>query len=305
MATSNPARATVSASKEALTQNIGAEAGYCKSVYPIDISIDDLKSTALRLRRDIVSMIAAAGSGHPGGSLSAVEILASLYLKVMHHDPSNPHSTDRDRFILSKAHASPVLYAVLAHCGYFPREELSTFRKMNSRLQGHTHIMTPGVEMSGGSLGQGLSFGIGTALAARLDGRDSRVHVLLGDGECDEGQIWEAAMSAAHYSLDNLVAIVDRNGIQNDRFTSDVMELEPLAEKWRSFRWHTIEIDGHSFPQVLDALEEAKTIKGNPTAIIAATVKGKGVSFMENNPDFHGKAPNKEQLEQALKELAD
>ena len=234
-----------------------------------------------------------------------MEILTSLYWRVMHHDPSNPHDKDRDHFILSKAHASPVLYAVLAHCGYFPREELWTFRKIESRLQGHSHIMTPGVEMSGGSLGQGLSFGIGTALAARLDGRDSRVHVLLGDGECDEGQIWEAAMSATHYNVDNLVAIVDRNRIQNDRFTSEVMEIEPLAEKWRSFRWHTIEIDGHSFPQVLDALEEAKTIKGKPTAIIAATVKGKGVSFMENNPDFHGKAPNKEQLEQALKELAD
>jgi transketolase len=274
-------------------------------VYPVDISIDDLKSTALWLRRDIVSMIAGAGSGHPGGSLSAVEILTSLYLRVMHHDPSNPHLEDRDRFILSKAHASPVLYVMLAHCGYFPREELSTFRKIDSRLQGHTHIMTPGVEMSGGSLGQGLSFGIGTALAARLDGRAYRTHVLLGDGECDEGQIWEAAMAAAHYNVDNLVAIVDRNRIQNDRFTSEVMELEPLAEKWRSFRWHTIEIDGHSFPQVLNALEEAKTVKGKPTAIIAATVKGKGVSFMENNPEFHGKAPNKEQLEQALQELAD
>jgi len=305
LARSNPARATVSARKKASTQNIVAEDGSSTSVYPVDISIDGLKNTALRLRRDIISMIAEAGSGHPGGSLSAVEILTSLYWRVMHHDPSNPHDKDRDHFILSKAHASPVLYAVLAHCGYFPREELWTFRKIESRLQGHSHIMTPGVEMSGGSLGQGLSFGIGTALAARLDGRDSRVHVLLGDGECDEGQIWEAAMSATHYNVDNLVAIVDRNRIQNDRFTSEVMEIEPLAEKWRSFRWHTIEIDGHSFPQVLDALEEAKTIKGKPTAIIAATVKGKGVSFMENNPDFHGKAPNKEQLEQALKELAD
>jgi transketolase len=206
--------------------------------------------------------------------------------------------------VLSKAHASPVLYAVLSHCGYFPREELRTFRTINGLLQGHAHVKTPGVEMSGGSLGQGLSFGIGTALAARLDGRDSRVYVLLGDGECDEGQVWEGAMAAPHYKLDNLVAIVDRNGIQNDRWTSETMDLEPLAEKWRSFRWHTIEVDGHSFPQVLAALEEASSVKGRPTAIIAATVKGKGVSFMENNPEFHGKAPNEEQLAQALQELA-
>lgn len=289
-----------------MVRSTPAEAGSSKAKFPSEgLSQDDLKNTALELRRDIVSMIAEAGSGHPGGSLSAVEILTSLYWNVMRHDPSNPHLVDRDRFIFSKAHACPVLYAVLALCGYFPREELWSFRKIDSLLQGHAHIMTPGVEMSGGSLGQGLSFGIGTALAARLDGRDSRVHVLLGDGECDEGQIWEAAMSAAHYNLDNLVAVVDRNRIQNDRFTSEVIELEPLAEKWRSFRWHTIEIDGHSFPQVLEALDEAKATKGKPTAIIAATVKGKGVSFMENNPEFHGKAPNKEQLQQALKELAE
>ena len=301
-----PAKATLSASKEASAPSIDAEAGSSQDLFPADQpSLDDLKSTARQLRRDIVSMIAEAGSGHPGGSLSAVEILTSLYWRVMRHNPSNPHLADRDRFVLSKAHASPVIYTVLAQCGYFPREELWSFRKIGSLLQGHAHIMTPGVEMSGGSLGQGLSFGIGTALAARLDGRDSRVYVLLGDGECDEGQIWEAAMAAAHYHLDNLVAIVDRNRIQNDRFTDEVMELEPLPEKWRSFRWHTIEIDGHSFPQVLEALGEAKTIKGQPTAIIAATVKGKGVSFMENNPEFHGKAPNKEQLEQALEELED
>lgn len=269
------------------------------------IPVDRLSGVALELRRDILNMIAEAGSGHPGGSLSAVEILVSLYWKVMRHDPSDPQAVNRDRFILSKAHACPVLYTVLARCGYFPREELWTFRKIDSRLQGHAHVMTPGVEMSGGSLGQGLSFGIGTALAARLDNRDSRVHVMLGDGECDEGQVWEAAMSASHYKLDNLVAIIDRNGIQNDRFTHEVMELEPLPEKWRSFRWHTVEVDGHSFPQVLNAFEEAKNTKGKPTVIIASTVKGKGVSFMENNPDFHGKAPTKEQLEQALIELAE
>ena len=306
MASETRAQVQRSINNQASAQSVAAEAASSKAVFPAEhLSLDDLESIALQLRRDIVSMIAEAGSGHPGGSLSAVEILTSLYWRVMRHDPSNPHLADRDRFVLSKAHASPVLYTALAHCGYFPRKELWTFRKIGSLLQGHAHIMTPGVEMSGGSLGQGLSFGIGTALAARLDGRDSRVHVLLGDGECDEGQIWEAAMSAPHYNLDNLVAIVDRNRIQNDRFTSEVMELEPLAKKWRSFRWHTIEIDGHSFPQVLEALDEAKTVKGKPTAIIAATVKGKGVSFMENNPEFHGKAPNKEQLEKALKELAD
>jgi transketolase len=269
------------------------------------VSLDSLKSAALQMRRDILSTIAAAGSGHPGGSLSAVELLTSLYYTELRHDPSNPGWPDRDKFVLSKAHACPVLYVVLAHCGYFPKEELSTFRKINSRLQGHAHTMTPGVEMSGGSLGQGLSFAVGAAMAGKLDGRSSRVFAMLGDGECDEGQVWEAAMSASHYRLDNLVAIVDRNGIQNDRFTSEVMNLEPLPDKWRSFGWHVIEIDGHSFPEVLNALDEARSIKDKPTVIIAATVKGKGVSFMENNPDFHGKAPSAEQLELAFKELAD
>ena len=268
------------------------------------ISVDSLKNAALQMRRDILETIAEAGSGHPGGSLSAVELLASLYYKELRHDPSNPDWPDRDKFILSKAHACPVLYVVLAHCGYFPKEELRTFRKINSRLQGHAHTMTPGVEMSGGSLGQGLSFGVGSAMAAKIDGRSSRVFVMLGDGECDEGQVWEAAMSASHYRLDNLVAIVDRNGIQNDRWTSEVVNLEPLADKWSSFGWHAIEIDGHSFPESLDALERARSVKDKPSVIIAATVKGKGVSFMENNPDFHGKAPSAEQLEQALAELA-
>ena len=269
------------------------------------VSLDSLKSAALQMRRDILSTIAEAGSGHPGGSLSAVELLTSLYYTELRHDPSNPDWPDRDKFILSKAHACPVLYVVLAHRGYFPKEELRTFRKIDSRLQGHAHTMTPGVEMSGGSLGQGLSFAVGAAMAGKLDGRSSRVFAMLGDGECDEGQVWEAAMSASHYRLDNLVAIVDRNGIQNDRFTSEVMNLEPLPDKWRSFGWHVIEIDGHSFPEVLNALDEARSIKDKPTVIIAATVKGKGVSFMENNPDFHGKAPSAEQLELAFKELAD
>ncbi len=265
-----------------------------------------LESIARKLRRSIITMTAEANSGHPGGSLSSVEILTALYFSgVLRYDPQNPKWPERDRFILSKAHACPVLYAALAEAGYFPEEELLTFRKLNSRLQGHAHIKTPGVEMSGGSLGQGLSFGIGTALAARLDNRPTRTYVLLGDGECDEGQVWEAAMSAAHYKLDSLVAFVDRNGIQNDRWVTEVMELEPFPDKWRAFGWHVLEIDGHSIGQVLAALDEASQTKGRPTVVIARTVKGKGVSFMENNPDFHGKAPTPAQRDLALKELED
>ncbi len=267
-------------------------------------SIDDLTSTARSIRRHILNMTAAAGSGHPGGSLSAVEIVTALYFSVMRHDAANPKWPDRDRFVLSKAHACPVLYAALAESGYIPESELVTFRKIDSRLQGHAHVKTPGVEMSGGSLGQGLSFGVGVSLVMRLEGRPSRTFVLLGDGECDEGQIWEAAMSATHYKLNNIVAIVDRNGIQNDRFTWQVMNLEPLADKWRAFGWHTLEIDGHNVAEVLDAAEEAARTRNRPTAIIAKTVKGKGVDFMENNPDFHGKAPTPEQLEAALAALA-
>ena len=290
-------RAPDTGASEASAQSVAAKPAK-------QVSVDDLKTTALAIRRDILSMITEAGSGHPGGSLSAVELLTSLYYSELRHDPSNPDWPGRDKFVLSKAHACPVLYVVLAHCGYFPREELSTFRKIDSRLQGHAHTMTPGVEMCGGSLGQGLSFAVGAAIAGKIDGSSSRVFAMLGDGECDEGQVWEAAMSASHYRLDNLVAIVDRNGIQNDRFTSEVMNLEPLPDKWRSFGWHVIEADGHSFPAVLDALQEAKSVKDKPSVIIAATVKGKGVSFMENNPEFHGKAANAEQLEMALKELA-
>jgi transketolase len=266
--------------------------------------LHELESIIKGLRRDVVEMTFAAGSGHPGGSLSEMEILAALYFRVMRHDPKNPSWPDRDRFILSKGHACPGLYAVLARCGYFPREELWTFRKIGSRIQGHAHTMTPGVEMNSGSLGQGLSFAVGTALAARLDGKGYRVYALLGDGECDEGQVWEAAMSAAHYKLDNLTAFVDRNRIQNDRFTSQVMQLEPLGSKWRAFGWRVLEIDGHDLSQVLDAVGKAQRTRGRPSVIVARTVKGKGVSFMENNPDFHGRAPNKEEYERALRELA-
>jgi len=270
-----------------------------------DLSVPDLENTAKQLRRHVIKMIATAGSGHPGGSLSAADIVTALYFNIMRHDPENPQWSDRDRFVLSKGHAAPILYAALAECGYFPVEELSTLRKLGSRLQGHTdRVLTPGVEMSAGSLGQGLSFGIGMALAGRLDKRDYRVYVLLGDGECEEGQIWEAAMLAPHFQVDNLTAIVDHNGIQLDGSCCDIMGLEPLGDKWRAFNWHVIEIDGHDIAQVLRALKKAGEIKGKPTVIIAHTVKGKGVSFMENNVAFHGKAPNPEQTEQALKELA-
>ena len=267
-------------------------------------SVNELRSIARGLRRNIVKMTFAAGSGHPGGSLSEIDILTSLYFRVLKIDPQTPHWEDRDRFILSKAHACPGLYAVLAARGFFPEEELWTFRQINSRLQGHAHVMTPGVEMSSGSLGQGLSFGIGCALAARIDGKKHGIYVMLGDGECDEGQVWEAAMAAAHYRLDNLTAIVDRNRIQNDRFTDEVMELEPLSDKWRAFGWRVLETDGHDMSQILSSLEQSLEVKGQPAVIIARTVKGKGVSFMENNPAFHGSAPNKEEYEKAMQELA-
>ena len=265
----------------------------------------DLEKMAKQLRRHVIQMIATAGSGHPGGSLSAADIVTALYFNVLRHDPKNLQWPDRDRFVLSKGHAAPILYAALAECGYFPVEELATLRKLGSRLQGHTdRTLTPGVEMSAGSLGQGLSYGIGIALAGRLDKRDYHVYVLLGDGECEEGQVWEAAMFAPHFQLDNLTAIVDQNGIQLDGRCCDIMGIEPLADKWRAFNWHVIEIDGHDMSQVLQALKEAGKIKGKPTAIIAHTVKGKGVSFMEGNVDFHGKAPNAQETEMALKELA-
>ena len=263
----------------------------------------ELKRIASLVRKDILLTTFAAASGHPGGSLSEVEILLSLYCRVLRHDPKNPLWPDRDRFILSKGHAVPGLYAVLARRGYFPSEDLKTFRKIDSHVQGHARRGTPGVEMSAGSLGQGLSFSIGVALAGRIDGRGYRTYVLLGDGECDEGQVWEAAMSAAHYKVDTLTAIVDRNGIQNDRFVSEVMELEPLADKWKAFGWRVLQPQGHSFPDLLNAFARAQETRGKPTVIIARTTKGKGVSYMENNPDFHGKAANKQELVQGLEEL--
>lgn len=264
----------------------------------------DLEDKARILRRHVINMVAAANSGHPGGSLSSADVVAALYFRVMRGlDPRNPKNPDRDRFVLSKGHCCPVLYAALAEKGFIPVDELETFRKLHSRLQGHPDMTkVPGVEASAGSLGQGISMAVGMALAGKIDKRGYRVFVLLGDGECQEGQVWEAAMSAAHYHLDNLVAIIDRNRLQIDGPTEEVMSLEPLAEKWTAFGWHTVEIDGHSFPQIVAALE-ASPVPGKPMAIIANTVKGKGVSFMENAVEWHGVAPNQEQRQQALAEL--
>ena len=268
------------------------------------LSITEMESVAKRLRRHIITMTGTAGSGHPGGSLSAVEIATALYFRLLRHKPSDPKWADRDRFILSKGHAAPLLYATLAECGYFPVEELTTLRQLDSRLQGHTdRTITPGVEMSAGALGQGLSFAIGAALAGRLNSQDYQVYVLLGDGECDEGQVWEGAMAAAHFKVDNLVAIVDNNGLQIDGWNREVMNLEPFSQKWQAFGWHVIEVDGHDLKQLIDALNQAKLVKGQPAVVIAHTIKGKGVSFMENNYAFHGKAPNATEVETALKEL--
>ena len=267
-------------------------------------TIPDLQVMAKELRRDIIQTIYTAGSGHPGGSLSELEILISLYFQVMRYDSSNPQWPDRDRFVLSKGHASPGFYAVLARAGFFPKEELATFRRLNSRIQGHAHPMTPGVEMNSGSLGMGLSFALGCALAARLDKKDYMVYALLGDGECDEGEIWEAAMSASHHRATNLVAIVDRNRIQNDRFTDDVMTLDPLDKKWQDFGWRVYQTDGHDLKALIDTFARARRRRVKPTVIIANTVKGKGVSFMENNPGFHGRAPNAEEYQKAMEELA-
>ncbi len=269
-------------------------------------AIREIRDLSQRMREDIVTMTGAAGSGHPGGSLSVVEILATLYQDVMRHDPANPRWPERDRLVLSKGHAAPALYSVLAAHGYFPSEELITLRKLGSMLQGHPDMhRTPGVEMSTGSLGMGLSVGNGMALAARLDDRASRVYVILGDGELDEGSVWESAMAAAHYGLDNLVAIVDRNGMQIDGDTESVMKLDSLAAKWQSFGWNVIDVaDGHDPEQLLAAFAQAAAHKNQPTVIIAHTIKGKGVTFMEQAPlEFHGKAPNQDQVKAALAEI--
>lgn len=269
-------------------------------------SPEELTAIATRIRRNIITSVRDAKSGHPGTSLSATDLLTALYFGHMRHDPQNPRWEGRDRFVMSKGHGSPGLYGTLAEAGYLERSELSTFRAINSRLQGHPDMhKLPGVETSTGSLGHGLSYALGMALALRLDASDARVYALLGDGECQEGQVWEAAMAASHHKAGNLTAIVDRNGLQIDGATEDVMSLEPFADKWRAFGWRVVLIDGHDFPQILSALTESREqpVLGQPTLILAKTVKGKGVSFMENQVKWHGTAPNAEQAEAALKEL--
>lgn len=267
-------------------------------------SVEELEDIAKRVRRDIIEMIGAAKSGHPGGSLSAVELIVQLYFDYMNIDPKNPKWIQRDRFILSKGHAAPVLYSVMAELGYTPKDQLNTLRKLGSIYQGHPDVrFIPALEASTGSLGGGVSLAIGMGLAAKLDQLPFRTYVMLGDGEIQEGQVWEGAMFASYHKLDNIVAITDYNGIQLDGFVKDIMDVAPLADKWRSFGWHTLEIDGHDFKAVRAAYEEAEATKGKPTAIVAHTVKGKGVSFMENNPKYHGVAPTAAEVELALKEL--
>ena len=261
-----------------------------------------LKAKAAEIRRDIITMLSVSKSGHPGGSLSATDILTSLYFHVMRHDPSMQDPL-RDRFHLSKGHGCPVWYAALAECGYFDKSHLCKLRKLGGLLQGHPSIDIPGVECSSGSLGQGLSVAVGMALAGRLDGKQGRVYCVMGDGELQEGGIWEAAMSAAHYKLDNLCGIVDHNGLQIDGKVKDVMNVTPIDKKFEAFGWHAIVVDGHDIAQIVDACEKAKLIKGMPTVIVAHTVKGKGVSFMEHNVNFHGVTPNAEETAKALAEL--
>ncbi|MGE5595276.1 MAG: transketolase [Hyphomicrobiales bacterium] len=266
--------------------------------------IAELEAIARRVRTHIVQMVYNAQSGHPGGSLSAVDLGVALFWNHLRCDPANPHWPDRDRFILSKGHATPFYYALLAERGYFSPELLAGFRTLGSKLQGHPSMdALPGIEMSGGSLGQGLSFAIGQALAGRLDGRDYRSWVLMGDGELNEGQVWEAAMAVRHFGLgDRVIAIVDRNGIQNDGFGDTIMKIDPPA-MFRGFGWHVIECDGHDMADVDRALAEAETPRDEPRCVVAHTIKGRGVSFMENNAAFHGKAPTAEQLQTALAEI--
>lgn len=263
-----------------------------------------LKRMADTLRLHVVDMTTEAGSGHPGGSLSSADIMTALYFCIMRHDPENPQWEDRDRFVLSKGHVAPILYAALAESGYFPVDELLTLRKLGSRLQGHpVRAKLPGVEMSTGSLGQGLSMSCGIALAGKMDGRDYNTYCLLGDGELQSGQNWEAAMFAAHYRLNRLIAMVDRNHLQITGDTEETLALDPLSEKWLSFGWNVIETNGNDMDKVVSALMEAKRSADGPTVIIFETVKGKGVSFMENNVGFHGRCCKHDEYIQAVKEL--
>jgi len=263
-----------------------------------------LQEIAARMRIDIIEMLAKAGSGHPGGSLSAIDILTCLYFSRMRYDPKRPDWPERDRFILSKGHAVPALYAVMAEAGYFPRQELMTLRRLNSRLQGHpVSTALPGIEACTGALGQGLSVAQGMAIASQLGGGKFHVYCMIGDGESQEGQVWEAAMSAPKFKLDTLTVILDNNNGQIDGHVTEVMNLEPIDAKWRAFNWNVLQIDGHDFEQILQALAKAGETRGRPTLIWARTIKGKGVSFMEDNVAWHGTAPNAEQAERALAEL--
>ncbi|MBI5631219.1 MAG: transketolase [Elusimicrobia bacterium] len=267
-------------------------------------SATDLKALTRHLRADIIRMIEAAGSGHPGGSLSIIDVLVVLYAKFLNHDPKNPAWPDRDRVILSKGHGCPALYAVMAHAGYFPKENLMTLRKFGSPLQGHPdRLRLPGIEVSTGSLGQGLSMATGMALSGKLDKKDYRTYCVLGDGELQEGQCWEAIMSAPKFKLDNLIAIVDQNNGQIDGPVNEVMDIEPLKDKFESFQWETQAIDGHDLGQIEAALTRARQGKGKPQAILAKTIKGKGVSFMEHNIGWHGVAPKKEEADRAVGEI--
>ena len=263
-----------------------------------------LQVMACKVRMGVIEGVHAAKSGHPGGSLSAADMFTYLYFKELRVDPENPQWEDRDRFVLSKGHTAPGLYAALALRGFFPAEELKMFRSIDGHMSGHAEMHhVRGVDMSTGSLGQGLSAAVGMALAGKMDNKDYRVYAVMGDGELEEGQIWEAAMAAAKFKLDNLCAVVDVNGLQIDGKTADVMPTEPLDQKWAAFGWNVIKCDGHDYAAIQKAFDAAKTVKGQPTVILAATVKGKGVSFMENNAGWHGKAPNAEQYEQAKAEL--
>jgi transketolase len=269
------------------------------------LDVEELKALSRELRVDIIQMITEAGSGHPGGSLSAIDALVCLYFGgILRYEADEPTWPERDRFVLSKGHCSPALYTVLSRAGFFPHDWLKTFRKFGSRLQGHVdRLRVPGVEASTGSLGQGLSIAVGMAIAAKFDKSQRRVWCMLGDGESQAGQVWEAMMSAPKYSLDNLCAIIDQNQVQQTGRVSEIMDLTPLVEKGKAFRWHTIEVDGHDHAAVLDAMHEAMATTGKPTLIVSRTIKGKGVSWMELNPDWHGKAPSPEQAEQAIAEI--
>ncbi len=265
--------------------------------------IEDLKRKAHQYRKDILEAVHRAGSGHPGGSLSAVEILLTLYEYQMRHRPGEPRWPDRDRLIVSKGHITPVVYVTLARQGYFPLEELRGFRTFGSRLQGHVHVKVPGIEFNTGSLGHGLSVANGIAMGARLQKKDFNVYCLMGDGEIQEGSVWEAAMTAAHYRLDRVCAIIDYNKVQENGPVSEIKGLEPLADKWRSFGWHVQEVIGHNFKQLMKAMDTFLSMKGQPSVIIAHTIKGKGISFMEGDRKWHGKAPNEEQFTAAMEEL--